>query len=192
MVPWWLTSHSLVPYNVKFNGFNLGSWVGNQRSTKDEMSQERKQRLDDLGFIWNSVDQQWEEGVAALKSYKEQNGDCLVPTKFKIDGYGLGHWVSSQRKAKDRMPLDKKQQLDNFGFIWDALAYKWEKGFEVLTAFRDNYGHARVAYDYKVDGFALGSWVARQRTVKEEISVERKQRLEALGFVWDAGQTSSV
>ena len=182
----------LVSYNLKFNGFNLGRWVGNQRSTQDRMSRERKQRLDNLGFVWNSLDQQWEEGVAALKSYKEQNGDCLVPTKFKIDGYGLGHWVSSQRKAIDRMSSDKKQQLDDLDFIWDALAYKWEKGFEVLTAFRDKYGHARVAYDYKIDEFALGHWVANQRRGKETMSVERKQRLDALGFVWDAQQAGSI
>jgi len=61
-----------------------------------------------------------------------------------------------------------------------------------LKTFRDKYGHARVAYDYQITGFELGHWVARQRKGKETISVERKQRLDALGFIWDAQQAGSM
>jgi hypothetical protein len=33
-------------------GFKLGAWVSRQKTTKDTMSPERKQRLDDIGFTW--------------------------------------------------------------------------------------------------------------------------------------------
>src|SRR5262249_50910949 len=45
--------HCRVPKDYKENGFALGEWVGNQRSKKEEtMTEERRQRLDKLGFVW--------------------------------------------------------------------------------------------------------------------------------------------
>jgi len=43
-----------VPVTYEIAGFNLGNWVGTQRRAKDSMSPERKQRLDDIGFIWDA------------------------------------------------------------------------------------------------------------------------------------------
>ena len=34
-------------------------------------------------------------------------------------------------------------------------------------------------------GFKLGQWVSVQRYWKEFVPVERKRRLDAIGFVWD-------
>ncbi len=34
-------------------------------------------------------------------------------------------------------------------------------------------------------GFRLGSWVSTQRKDKDTMPPERRQRLDALGFVWD-------
>ena len=42
------------------------AWVSNQRNVKDQILPERKQRLDDLGFVWNTISEKWEEGFAAL------------------------------------------------------------------------------------------------------------------------------
>jgi hypothetical protein len=35
-------------------GLNLGSWVSTQRSRQDALSPERRQRLEEIGFIWNA------------------------------------------------------------------------------------------------------------------------------------------
>jgi hypothetical protein len=44
-----------------------------------------------------------------------------------------------------------------------------------------------VPRSYKTDdGFALGNWVKNQRSKRDTLSTDRKQRLEAIGFVWDA------
>jgi hypothetical protein len=34
--------------------YRIGVWVGTQRSKSDVMSLERKQRLDDNGFVWDA------------------------------------------------------------------------------------------------------------------------------------------
>ena len=42
----------LVPQGLTYQGTKLGSCVGTQRKTKEKLSSERIQRLDDLGFVW--------------------------------------------------------------------------------------------------------------------------------------------
>jgi superfamily II DNA or RNA helicase len=46
--------HCLVPQrHLCPDGYQLGAWVGNQRTKKDRMPTERKTRLDVLGFVWS-------------------------------------------------------------------------------------------------------------------------------------------
>lgn len=46
--------HCKVPANFDFDGFNLGNWVRSKRQAKDSLSPERRQRLDDIEFVWRA------------------------------------------------------------------------------------------------------------------------------------------
>ena len=62
---------------------------------------------------------------------------------------------------------------------------RWEKGFAALSRFRARKGHCCPSR-YHVEGnFNLGTWVSTQRYRKDLLPLERKRRLEAIGFVWD-------
>jgi uncharacterized protein (DUF2384 family) len=178
--------HCKVPVRFEQAGFNLGSWVSHQRKAKDSLSPERLQRLDDIGFVWDPVAEYWEEGFRKLRQFKEAEGNCKVPLRFKQAGFNLGSWVSHQRKAKDSLSPERRQRLDDIGFIWDILTESWEEGFTKLLQFKEAEGHCNVPNRSKLDDFKLGSWVGRQRTAKDSLSPERRQRLDDMGFVWNA------
>ena len=171
------------------DGFLLGGWIGNQRKAKDLMSADRKQRLKAIGFVWDSVSAKWEAGFSALKAYQQAKGDCLVSQSYKTtDGLPLGKWVSTQRtnRAKGTLSADRKQRLEAIGFAWsDGGDAKWEAGFSALKAYKQAKGDCSVPKGYKTaDGLQLGTWVKWQRRNRDSLSADRKQRLEAIGFVW--------
>jgi hypothetical protein len=64
----------------------------------------------------------------------------------------------------------------------------WQQGFEYLTAYVDETGHASPPQKYVTKGgFTLGSWVATQRQsyAKGQLSEERQKRLLTLpGWEW--------
>jgi hypothetical protein len=146
----------------------------------------RKERLDRIGFTWRPRELDWEEGFRHLKSYKERCGHCRVPLDHQEDGFPLGAWAHTQRTRKRSLPVERQQRLDELGFTWDLYEEDWEVRFNCLKTFRERVGHCRVPPNHKENGFNLGQWVSRQRQLKTQIRADRRERLDALGFVWDA------
>src|SRR5262249_48853012 len=135
--------HCRVLANYKSpDGYPLGTWVSSRRARQDKISAVRKARLDALGFVWNQLTAQWEEGFAHLQAFVQEHGHCQVPNRHRCaDGYRLGVWIGEHRITKDRVPLERKARLDALGFVWDQLSAQWDEGFRHLQAFVLEYGH---------------------------------------------------
>ncbi len=163
------------------------SWVTNQRTVQDAMSPDHRQRLDALGFVWDMLAVQWEEGFGYLERYGKDNRDALVPKTYRdpASGYRLGQWVSVQRGDKETLSPERRQRLDALGFVWDPYADQWEEGFGYLERYRKGNVDALVPKTYRdpASGYRLGQWVSVQRRTRDGMSPDHRQRLEALGFV---------
>jgi hypothetical protein len=88
--------------------YNLGDWVTAQRYLKDDLSVERKRRLDRIGFVWNWRDFAWERGFAALLKFKRREGHCCVPIQHREGNFRLGYWISVQRRKKNKMSAKRR------------------------------------------------------------------------------------
>lgn len=177
-------SNCLVKGGFQYRGYKLGTWVGEQRTSKDKLKAERISRLDELGFVWEANDHQWEEGIKHLVVYQKEHGDCWVRDKSQYSNFGLGSWVSRQRTRKGKLTGQQVSLLDEIGFVWDVLEYQWEKGFEYLVAYKEEFSHCLVKRDFQYRGYNLGTWVSNHRSRKERLTAEQVNRLDALGFVW--------
>lgn len=177
--------HCRINQLLVFDGLKLGAWASNQRHTKNRLSNERIERLNAMGFIWNTHVDQWEESFAALKSFHKKQGNCKVERNVVIGGLKLGAWVINQRQRKERLTPEQIKRLDSLGFTWDQLSEQWEDSFNALKKFRKREGHCRVPQKTVVDGIRLGFWVSRQRENRKTLSRERIRRLDSLGFTWD-------
>jgi hypothetical protein len=64
---------------------------------------------------------------------------------------------------------------------------KWNMQYEQLVKFKQNNGHCLVPRKYEQDK-SLARWVRNQRSTNnnEKIRLDRKERLEEIGFAWKA------
>ena len=100
-----------------------------------KLDDEQKQRLDEIGFIWDVRQAEFEDFYNRLVAYKAEFGDLLVPGKYKCkDGYKLGQKVACVRVGLNELNEDqkskgvkvdakRKQRLDEIGFVWDVKKY---------------------------------------------------------------------
>jgi len=92
----------------------------------------------------------------------------------------------SKPKSTNAVFASRRERLNKLGFVWDVHSEQWEEGFRYLAAFAKREGHCRVPLRHLEKGFRLGFWVNRQRSRADKLAVIRCERLDKLGFVWDA------
>lgn len=146
----------------------------------------------------------WDERFQQLVEFHAAHGHCRV-SRHTGDNMPLGEWIKSQRKYRreGRLTADQEAKLNSLGFDWSpaapvAAAVSGQEGFDVahaiweerfieLVAFAAEFGHTRVPKEWPVNT-RLASWVSSQRTYQRKgtLNPEHKQRLDDIGFVWDA------
>ena len=172
------------------DGYRLGVWVNSQRTHKDRLSAERRARLESVdGWVWDALDAAWEESFSQLQDYVRAEGEArVVQSHTTADGFQLGAWVTRQRTQKEKLTPERRKRLESLdGWVWDSLDAAWEEGFAELQQFVTTHGHARVPRSFRTsNGYGLATWVVTQRRRREQLSPERRARLESLkGWVWD-------
>ena len=108
--------------------YNLGDWVTTQRYRKDDLSVERKRRLDRIGFVWNWRDFVWERGFAALLKFKRREGHCCVPIQHREGNFRLGYWISVQRRKKNNMSAKRRADGEGVGKHLSAVGTAKQAG----------------------------------------------------------------
>ena len=174
-------------------GFQLGSWQSNQRNNyrKGKLSPDRIKRLEEIGFTWELLEEQFEKGFQETLLYKERTGNPNAPADYKTpEGFQLGSWQSNQRKhyKKGKLSPDRIKRLEEIGFTWERFEEQFEKGFQETLLYKERTGNPNAPKNYKTaEGFQLGFWQSNQRNNyrKGKLSPDRIKRLEEIGFKWE-------
>ncbi len=69
------------------------------------------------------------------------------------------------------------------------LEKKWNTRFKQLKRFYDKNNHTNISARYKKNK-SLGTWVVRQRVIKNSLSKEQIEALDSINFVWNPRETS--
>ncbi|MCA2247574.1 helicase associated domain-containing protein [Mycobacterium intracellulare] len=182
------------------SGFRLGDWVADQRYSYRQglLSADRQHRLEELpGWGWESPRiAGWDIAFGQLAAYVNEHGHAHPPQRYQAsNGFRLGSWVRSQRRAYGQGLLSAARQhrLEELpGWLWDERIPRidaWDRAFGQLVAYVNEHGHAHPPQEYVAsDGLRLGVWAARQRVAnrRDRLASDRRRRLEALpGWLWD-------
>jgi hypothetical protein len=166
----------------------LANWVRVQRTIYriGKLSKARIKRLEDIGFVWDTIESFWDEMFDALRGYKRIQGDCNVP-RYWSENMRLGTWVHNQRtKYRDKkLGENRIKRLEDIGFVWDPKEFFWEERFAVLKEYKKDHGNCNVPSGWSDQ--QLVNWVNNQRMSyrKGKLSDECIKRLEDIGFVWN-------
>ena len=146
-----------------------------------------------------------------LLAFKAENGHCRVShtsKKWPI----LGRWVKRQRYQR-RLMLEGREEstmtpkraaaLERVGLLWDSHSSTWQHRYLELYSFFMEHGHTNVPSDYP-ENPPLSAWVKFQRRKRRvagkekkintsradhsnnsNLTVERIQALDAIGFQWE-------
>jgi hypothetical protein len=166
--------HCRVPINHIEGTLSLGRWVSTQRKLKDTFPPERRKRLDAIEFVWDPQGSAWDDGFAALTTFKAREGHCIAQFSHIEGTFTLGRWVNKQRTLRDAMSAERRKRLDDIGFDWKLLESGWEEGFSALTKFKAREDHCRVPAKHIEGPFKLGSWVRVQRVNKNKFPLNAR------------------
>jgi hypothetical protein len=213
---WMQSFDQLVAYKEEYGdcvvprGYNpnprLASWVAEQRKQykllqdgkPSSITSERIQRLNSLDFAWNAQCTAWNRHMKALRNYKNDYGDCLVPLGHP-EYPKLGLWVKEQRRhfalmkagKRTHMTKERAQALEGIGFCWDTHEAVWGERYKELRQYNEVHGDCLVPTSYKKHP-KLSTWVHHQRRQFKKfkdgqschITSERIRILDKLGFTW--------
>jgi hypothetical protein len=113
---------------------------------------DRQKQLEELGFVWDEKERQWDVVKGALATHKRIYGNMTVKQRFVVPsseewpeetwGVKLGATVSKIRSANcfvDGNP-ERRQWLDDEGFVWALRAGITERAREAAV----RYGRRRA------------------------------------------------
>ncbi|HPI19375.1 MAG TPA: helicase associated domain-containing protein [Candidatus Kapabacteria bacterium] len=191
---WQKNFNELKKFKRKFGHFNvpvrwhenkyIAYWVQRIRVYKSQLTPEKVQQLDDIGFNWSYYEEHFEKHFQSLKEYFIKNGHCNV---LLSEDEKLTNWIRYLRKVRKGM-YDYKlsevhiKRLDEIDFVWDPRDLFWENSYQKLIEYKELNGHCNVK---KNEDNSLFLWCRTNRYNKDKLSKDKIERLDALGFNWE-------
>lgn len=183
---------------VNADGVSLGRWISSVRrwynsgAHKKYLQNDRVKQLEDIGMIWNAMDNSWEQNFKLAEQYYREHRNLDVPSNYKTkDGTHLGSWIGRQKQLHRTNSLsnDQIKKLNSIGMDWmDRVDRIWERGFLEAKKYYEKYGDLNVPVKYETDNlFSLGTWIQRQRNLykNNKICDDRIKRLTDIGMNWN-------
>jgi hypothetical protein len=143
--------------------------------------------------------EQWTEKFEELCAFVKKNGHCQVPHGYP-ENQSLARWTKRQRyqyKLKSEgkpstMTDDRIAALNALGFVWNSHGAVWEERLNEIKEYKRQNGHCNVPSQYD-ENQKLATWVKCQRrqyklfvaSKRSNMTVERVNRLQGMGFVWE-------
>ena len=161
----------------------LGMWCDIQRHyynhSIENLSKERIDLLNSIGFIWDIQIDRNNSNFELLKEYKEEFGK-LPSTVEEYKGVKLGLWCSNIRVLykNGNMTEDLYKKLRGIGFMFDYNKEKWEYNFELLKEFKEKFGRLPKQYE-RYKNVELGFWMYNNMSRSKD--EEKKKLLRSVG-----------
>lgn len=150
---------------------SLGTWCVNQRKlyAKNLLTPYRIRKLDEIGFSWDPLTDNWNNNFQAFEKFMEENNGAFPQAKRNgqwapNEERGLNKWLNDQRRYKKQNKLEdwKLDKLNKIIDVWDSREDMWETFYVKFMAFVKENG--RLPIDKREGEDRLYAWMKGQRT----------------------------
>ena len=108
----------------KYIYIKLSVWVQNQRKLfrENDLPQEKIDKLEQLGIIWDTRETLWNENFEKLCDFKKLHNHLKVPRRINKKENLLGVWIKTQRAFynKNKLSQERIEKLNSIGFVWEV------------------------------------------------------------------------
>lgn len=170
----------------------LGKKLQRSLRNQGELSKDKVDALDAIGFPWDYFLEEWKKADIDAKAYYDEFGNMDIPKGYKgKGGTSLKLWWDRQRRNMKQKPESFSDEqirlLLELGL--DCPGQKkqetWEKHYQELVDYKREFGSLQVPCRYKTkDGTLLYNWIVsqRKRYAKGVLEIERINKLEEIGL----------
>jgi superfamily II DNA or RNA helicase len=178
--------HSNVPKGHVEAGLKLGNWLRGIRTGDRNISAEHIAELVALGFQFSPHENVWDEMFRTLETFVMREGHANVPNGFIESGKPLRTWVVTQRAKRNLGTLTAQRiaKLDALGFVWDALAARFETKLSALKSYYAREGHTKMPRSFMEGDVALGKWMYNLRKGVVSVTPELRMALDSIDPNW--------
>lgn len=108
-------------YFEEYHGYKIGMWCSNQRVLRNagNLSEERINLLDSVGFIWDAKDERWMSSYHQAEHYKSKHGKFPARTDTSEEAVTIYRWIANQKQKFKNGTLSKerKKLLESVGIL---------------------------------------------------------------------------
>jgi len=169
---------------------DIYKWAYTQKYTYNQhkLSVDKIQRLNEINFTWDVLDDDWNKMYNLLIEYTKFNSIYNVSTKLKYCNHNLGRWISIQRKNYKDNKLSKHRidKLNDVDFIWDQIEFIWENCFIYISSYFKENNNFKIPKDIKCNDIGIYDWMSTQRKNynKGVLSQPKIEKLNSINFPW--------
>lgn len=183
---------------IDSDGYRLSAWTTQQKRQYREgkLSKDKVEKLNAVGFLWNSYGDQWDKQFEEAKAYYEKYGHLSISADYaKTHKGSLSNWL---RKQRDEYVKEGHGNLDDeqvalLESIHIELRNRndilFMKALAALKRYQKEHGDTLVPTEYITDdGYNLGSWVRHLKTAYKngEVPEYRIKLLDEINMCWES------
>ncbi|MFD4814451.1 helicase associated domain-containing protein [Streptomyces sp. NPDC058418] len=193
--------HLAVPKEDVPNGYPLGQWIANLRTSHIRMPAHQAAALNGIYPWWNAPwSTLWQRTWHQARDHAEAHGSLQPARGFPTTSYSLGEWLYLQCSRYPALHPEQQRLLARIGI--DApgaaaarprrrsYAERFQVGLAHARTFADVHGNlAVVTHAAMHDGYPLGQWLANQRNDRRSnrrpMPADRAQALADIDLWWN-------
>lgn len=136
-----------VPQDPGSEWYGLSRFVNDMRVAyeREQLEIDKIRKLEKIGFVWNVIDDRFEQNLKKLKRFHKEHGHFDVPAKGRHKQ--LGSWVA-QLRCRGVGKKRYKKALDDIGFEWHGPRKRMEIARKKLNNVKTTVSFKQPSYKY--------------------------------------------